>query len=85
MSHFKHAVTVAHQKSVHVSDKAYIWLKGVPVALLLAFISIEITLFSAGTVSCDTCTPGCKQSNGVAILHKLQASVIAAVMLNRYQ
>ncbi len=37
---------------------AYMWLKGVPVALLLAFISMEITLFSAGTVSCKTCTPG---------------------------
>ena len=44
---------------------AYMWLNGVPVALLLAFISMEITLFSAGTVSYDTCTPGCKKAKAL--------------------
>ena len=30
----------------------YKWVNGVPVALLLAFMSMEMTLFSAGMVSC---------------------------------
>ena len=65
---------------------AYMWLKGVPVALLLAFISMEITLFSAGTVSYDTCTPGCKQGKSIAVLHTyMQASSTVAVLMNSYQ
>ena len=67
---------------------AYMWLKGVPVALLLAFISIEITLFSAGTVPCDTRTPGCEKAKVLQIAyiagirncgsHDEQLSVISA-------
>ena len=40
----------------HKCTGAYRGLKVVPVALLFAFMSMEMTLFSAGTVSCRHAT-----------------------------
>ena len=39
--------------TANIARGAHTGVKGVPVALLLAFISMLITLLSAGTVSCS--------------------------------